>query len=205
MPTLFYDLETSGFGDKRTPLSHPNQPRIVQLGVVLDDDNQKELMRLDVIIRHPEAPQCVIDSWRGAEKVHGISPEKAMLVGVDETTAIDLFLDLIDAADTIVGQNIKGFDNDIVTGTVRRLHQAENIDPFVDKQIFDTMLAAQPVCKIPGSRGGYKKPNLTEIHKFFFNGQAFDGAHQAISDVLAARRCYYELQKLAQQAKERLK
>jgi DNA polymerase III epsilon subunit-like protein len=197
---LTYDTETTGFMTKSIPLSDPRQPRIVQLGAILDKEDGTEAMRLDVVIAHDHTKldPKIVKSWReNAQPIHGISPEDSMKYGVNESTAIEMFLDFIEAASVIVGQNIKGFDNDLMKGTVRRVIQNEAFDPFAGKNIFDTMLAGQAMCRLPfrGPGGGYKKPNLTELHTHLF-GEAFKGAHQAISDVIAARRCFYEMQRL---------
>ena len=69
-------------------------------------------------------------------------------------------------------------------------------DPFAGKNLFDTMFVGQAICRIPFRGGGYKKPNLTELHKHLFDGEGFDNAHSAISDVLACRRSFYAMQKL---------
>lgn len=189
MTVLFYDLETTGFIDGRYPLHDPHQPRIVQLGAVLDDDERNEIMRLDVIIAlKDEIPAK-------AAEIHGITTQISQALGVNEINAIDMFLDMLDVSDLIVGQNIIDYDNKVMTANVRRLHEDESADPFENKQFFDTMVAAKPICKIPGKQGGFKKPNLTEIHKHFF-GEGFAKAHSAISDVMACRRCFYALQDL---------
>lgn len=189
MTILFYDLETTGFIEHRYALHDPRQPKIVQIGAILDDEDRNEIMRLDVIIAlKGEIPAK-------AAEIHGITTQMSQALGVNENNAIDIFLDMVDVADLIVGQNVIDFDNKVMTAVVRRLHEDPSADPFENKQFFDTMVAAKPICKIPAKQGGFKKPNLTEIHKHFF-GEGFAKAHSAIADVLAARRCFYALQDL---------
>ena len=49
------------------------------------------------------------------------------------------------------------------------------------------------VCKIPfEGRGGYKWPKLTELHQHLFN-EDFEGAHDALADVMATVKCYFNL------------
>lgn len=199
---LTYDLETTGLPVRSLPVSHEMQPRIVQIGAIMDYEDGREAMRIDLVLRHHNLPEETIKSWHGAAKIHGIEPDVSYKIGVEEATAMDAFLDMVQAADTIVGQNIKGFDNDIIRGTVRRLHKNDTLDPFDRKGIYDTMLAAQPVCRIPARNGGLKRPNLTEIHTYLF-GTGFEDAHTAIADVLACRRCYYELKRRAQEKFDR--
>lgn len=189
--TLTYDTETTGFVQKSLPLHDPRQCKIVQFGAILDDENRNEVMRLDVILalKGGVPPD--------AARIHGITTEISQRIGVAEANAMNTFLDMVEVADIIVGQNVIDFDNVVVTANARRI-LGENyyeLDPFQGKEIFDTMVSAKPICRIPGKQGGFKKPNLTEIHKHFF-GEGFDKAHSAINDVLAARRCYYAIQDL---------
>ena len=53
------------------------------------------------------------------------------------------------------------------------------------------MLNTTKLCKIPG-KYGYKWPTLSELHMFLF-GNGFEGAHDALNDVLACAACYFEL------------
>ena len=55
------------------------------------------------------------------------------------------------------------------------------------------------LCKLPfpdgtASNGQYKWPKLTELHEFLF-GESFTGAHDALTDVKATARCFWELYK----------
>ena len=53
------------------------------------------------------------------------------------------------------------------------------------------MLSATDYCQLPG-RYGFKWPTLQELHSTLFN-ESFDGAHDALSDVRACARCFFEL------------
>ena len=55
------------------------------------------------------------------------------------------------------------------------------------------MRAATNFCRIPGPRG-YKWPTLQELHQKLFN-EPFAAAHQALRDVRACSRCYFELKR----------
>jgi DNA polymerase III epsilon subunit-like protein len=57
-----------------------------------------------------------------------------------------------------------------------------------------TMQAATDYCRLPGQYG-YKWPSLQELHTKLF-GQPFEGAHNALVDVRACARCYFELKRL---------
>jgi hypothetical protein len=55
-----------------------------------------------------------------------------------------------------------------------------------------TMLESTTMCNLPGRYGKPKWPKLQELHKFLF-GEEFTGAHSALDDVKATRRCYYAM------------
>jgi len=184
---LHYDLETTGFINRQVALSDPTQARIVQLAAILDDLDGNEIMRLDVIIAVARGVPPK------AAAIHGITTEVSQRVGLNESRAIELFLDMLEVADVVVGQNIVLFDNDLIIGAARRVTADETLNPFEGKNIFDTMVAGAPICRLPWKGSGFKKPNLMELHRHFFH-EDFAKAHSAISDVLAVRRVFYAMQ-----------
>jgi exonuclease RNase T and DNA polymerase III len=54
-----------------------------------------------------------------------------------------------------------------------------------------TMQATIQYCNIPG-RFGPKWPKLMELYTKLF-GQEFDGAHDAMADIVATKECFFEL------------
>ena len=48
-------------------------------------------------------------------------------------------------------------------------------------------------CQIPGPYG-YKLPTLTELHQKLFD-TLFNGTHDALCDVSACAKCFFELKK----------
>ena len=46
--------------------------------------------------------------------------------------------------------------------------------------------------RLPGKYGKYKNPSLTQLHMHLF-GEKFDDAHDALADVVACARCFFEL------------
>jgi len=56
------------------------------------------------------------------------------------------------------------------------------------------MQAATNFCEIPG-RYGFKWPSLQELYGKLFD-ESFDGAHQALVDVRACARCFFELKRI---------
>ena len=57
-----------------------------------------------------------------------------------------------------------------------------------------TMIRSTDYCQLPGRYGKYKWPKLEELHFKLF-GESFEGAHDALADIRATMRCYYEMEK----------
>jgi len=60
------------------------------------------------------------------------------------------------------------------------------------KPVICTMYAGTELCKLPGRQARWKWPKLGELHQHLF-GEDIEGAHDALVDVMAVRRCYYEM------------
>jgi DNA polymerase-3 subunit epsilon len=181
---LVFDTETTGLIKKSLPLDHPDQPRIVQLGAILYSDAGEVRAELNLIIKP--------DGWtipKEAAAVHGITTEIAEQYGVPLAFALSLFNQLVKLADMVVAHNYD-YDNPVVEGEFIRLGKP---CPLTGKNNFCTMKAATDVVKEPGSRG-YKWPRLQTTHKFLF-GSEFEGAHDAMADVRACGRVFFELKK----------
>ena len=122
-----------------------------------------------------------------ASRIHGITMEIAKEKGVSISTVLDLIYDDISSADTVVAHNMS-YDKNILGAEFLRAGM-NNILQYKTK--FCTMLNTTKLCKIPG-KYGYKWPTLSELHIFLF-GNDFEGAHDALNDVLACAACYFEL------------
>lgn len=203
--TLFFDTETTGKAEFNSPVIDRAQPKIVQLAAILrDDETKREMASLNVIV---EPRDWTIDP--GAEKVHGISVAVAKQFGVDHHRTVDLMLDLMEKADTIVAHNIR-FDS-LVLRHALYLYAQDQPGEATHAEIFAalsknldrmrprcTMLAAVPVVKIlhqrPRHPADFKWPKLEECVRYFFD-ESLDGAHDALVDVRACIRVYDELEK----------
>lgn len=190
MNTLFFDTETTGLTYKNKPDTHPKQPMAVQLGIKIDEANRKERGALNYLIK--------TEGWevsQGAYEATGINNEIADSFGVGLITACEMFFDMIDVADVVVAHNAA---YDIVV--MRRMTQVWSeytgeayFDPFEGKTLICTMMASIDIVKAePKRKGQWKWPRLEECVKFFFN-EELEGAHDALVDVRACARVYYEL------------
>lgn len=203
MNYLFFDTETTGLpANYKAHFSDVNNwPRVVQLAWMLTNEEGKVLTQACDIIR-PDGYQIP------PNMIHGISQEKAEEVGVSMLAAFNTFADaafseregalaIVDALPTLVAHNI-GFDLPIVSAELMRLNQ-EKIAKLFNRQLKQqcTQAIGTNYCKLPNKNGysGYKWPRLSELHQILFN-EGFDGAHDAMNDVKATARCFFELKRL---------
>ncbi|MBN2614973.1 MAG: DNA polymerase III subunit alpha [Bacteroidales bacterium] len=186
---LIYDTETTGLpkNDQAPLTDFDNWPRLVQLAWQLHDE-QGELIEVQNFIVKPDG--FIIP--RGAEKVHGISTERAQKEGHDLKEVLKVFSESVAKADIIIGHNIE-FDNTIMQVEYLRMELACQLD---QKTIIDTKEASTDYCAIPGGRGGkFKWPKLSELYLKLF-GTDFDASHNASADVQATARSFFELLRL---------
>jgi DNA polymerase III subunit epsilon len=190
MTVMIFDTETTGLVVDSVAPTHPRQPMPMQLGIKLDDSRRNERMATNMLIRP--------DGWSiqpKASEITGITDDMALSFGTHLITAIELFLDMMDNTEVVVAHNIN-FDITVMrracfvyaekTGQTYR-------DPFEGKTLICTMLASLNLVKaVPKRNGQWKWPKLTEAVRFFFN-EELDGAHDALVDVRACARVYYEL------------
>lgn len=195
---IFYDTETTGLPLFNEPSEDPRQPHMVQLAAAMVDlDTQKTLQTMDLIIR-PDG--WVIDPE--VSKIHGITHEMALDVGVSELKAVEMLLDMV--GDRLrIGHN-ESFDARIIRIAIKRyLNDDALADAWKEGKSECTARLSTNIVNLPptermlaAGRRHAKTPNLTEAYRHFFN-KDFDGAHSALNDVLACRDVYFELKKAA--------
>lgn len=182
---LFFDTETTGIPKNyNAPINDLNNwPRLVQLAWVIYDENAEKKTGANFIIK-PEG----FEIPREAANVHGITTEKAIETGRPLIEVLKEFAAAVGGAKLLVAHNMN-FDEKIVGAEFLR----KNIEHDLFNTVrFCTMQEATDFCQLPGNFGGYKWPRLSELHKKLFNHN-FDGAHDALADVNACARCFFEL------------
>lgn len=190
MKLLFFDTETNGL-PKNYQASYEdieNWPRVISLAWLLADLEGNTIgERYDVI-----KP----DDWTiPAEKFwieNGYSTEKSMEIGVPMAGVMEAFIEAKQQADILVAHNLS-FDHRIMWAEILRA----GLEPKRGMHKICTMQKSTQYCKIPqvNGRGGYKWPKLEELHHTLFNC-GFEGAHDALADVQACKKCFFELLKL---------
>ena len=184
---LVFDTETTGLPrDYNAPITDSdNWPRMVQLAWQLHDYDGKLVSAENYIIK-PEGYTIPYN----AEKVHGISTERALKDGLDLSIVLDKFSTALETTKYNVGHNIE-FDINVVGAEYCRL--GNTTPDIVNKDVIDTKDEGTNFCAIPGGRGGkFKWPTLTELHTKLFN-VAFADAHDAAYDVDATAKCFFGL------------
>ena len=183
---LFFDTETNGLPKnwKAAVTDLNNWPRMIQIGWIFCDENGHRISQEDFIIK-PENFKIP----KSAEKIHGISTEKAMKEGVCLETVLEKFNTLLLKTTYLVAHNIS-FDEKIVGAEFLRTGLKTS---FSAKTRLCTMQSSTNYCKIPGYYG-YKWPKLSELYIKLF-GKDFEGAHSAFADIDATEKCFWEMKK----------
>ncbi len=181
---LFFDTETTGLPkDYKAPSSAINNwPRMIQLSWITTDIDGTIISENDHII-YPDGfiiPQT-------ASAVNGITMDVARTKGDLIKDVLGLFLADVENADYVVGHNVS-FDIHVVGAELIRQGKRDTI---ALKPSICTMESSIDFCAIPGYYG-YKYPSLQELHKKLFNYE-FEDAHNALSDIRATLKCFFEL------------
>lgn len=182
---LFFDTETTGIPkDYKAPCTNTdNWPRLIQLGWLLTDAAGRILSEGNHIVR-PDG----FEIPKAASDVHGITTEFALENGKPLLDVIFAFGADLNQADCVVGHNLD-YDLHIVGAEYVRLGYDSRI--MFARPTLCTMQATIQFCNIPG-RFGPKWPKLMELYTKLF-GQGFDGAHDAMADIVATKDCFFEL------------
>lgn len=184
---LFFDTETCGKAkDFNAPVYNvDNWPRVTQLAWQLYDKDQNLISEGMDLIKP--------DGWEiPKEKFfidNNMSTERCEQYGKPLIEVLNKFLIDLEKADYLIAHNIK-FDVNVLGAEFIRT----DLKPRKQLVKVCTMLESTDYCKIKGYRG-YKWPTLTELHVKLF-GKLFEGAHDALDDVKACAKSYFELRKI---------
>lgn len=183
---LIFDTETNGlpksFQGAFTDTN--NWPRVIQLAYAVYDDD------CNLVFEHKNLIKP--DGWEVPNEKfwidHGYSNEQSIREGKPIKDELLQFIEWINKCDTMIAHNLS-FDYPILICEMIRAGLKADKKP----EKFCTMKYSTNICKLPSRNGfGYKWPKLEELHHFLFE-IGFDGAHDALNDVRATARCYFEL------------
>src|SRR5690606_31602984 len=183
---IIFDTETTGLPrNYDAPITDlDNWPRLVQLAWQLHDERGKLLSNQSFIVK-PEGFTIPYN----AEKVHGISTDRALKEGHDLLKVLQAFEQDVTKAHYLVGHNID-FDIKVTGAEFLRKQEPTHL---LEKNSLDTKDISTDFCAISGGKGGkFKWPTLTELHHKLF-GIGFEDAHDAAYDVAATAKCFFGL------------
>lgn len=179
---LFFDTETTGL-PKNYNASHEdleNWPRVVQLAWVVANE-AKEIVEQKSFIIKPDGFSIPAAS----SAIHGIDDAKANALGIPLAEALSAFNQSLSQNNpTLVAHNIL-FDINVLGAEFLRSNISTN---FMNLAQICTMKSGIEFCGLANR----KFPKLTELHRQLFNTD-FEGAHDALADVLACYRCFFEM------------
>ncbi|MBU0792131.1 MAG: 3'-5' exonuclease, partial [Gammaproteobacteria bacterium] len=120
---LFYDTETTGKLDFKKPITDPCQPKIMQMGVMLDDELKNIVHQFAYIIK----PYYEWKSeYEEAVSIHGITYETAMKYGVPIEQLFQSFKNLLLNADLCVCHNV-AYDSKVIQHTLLTKFQGKTL------------------------------------------------------------------------------
>ncbi len=191
---MFFDTETTGLVNDSLPLAA--QPYMVQLAAILAEEDGTERASFSFIVD----PGVSIPAQ--ATHIHGINDDIATRCGVSTKFAVALFARFYMRADTLVAHNIK-FDDVIIRAANLRSDSPADFGTSLISPLGSacTMELSSPFLALPptpamirSGRTGFKPPRLSEAYEFFF-GEKLEGAHDALVDVRACARIYFEMKR----------
>ena len=184
---FFFDTETTGLPRSyKAPVSDLNNwPRLIQVAWLVTEEGGKEIKSAEYIIK-PDDFSIPAE----AAKIHGITDEIANRSGVALKPVLEEIAADIAAATVLIAHNIQ-FDEKIVGAEFLRTGSRNHLEA---KPRECTMHSSTNYCGIPGPYGN-KWPKLQELHEKLFQ-KAFPDAHNALADVRACAKCYFELRRI---------
>lgn len=193
MKYLIFDTETTGLPgamtgeDGLTHSSSNDYPKPVEIAWAVFDEAGNEISTCCRFIR----PEGFTLPERAA-RINSLSTEFLLENGCDEVEVLNLLLSDIWTCDVLVAHNIE-YDFETLCGRLQDRQMTDGLRLLHSKPLRDTMYESMQWCAIPDPRtGGIKRPRLSELHRKLFRTD-FENAHDALGDVKATARCFFEL------------
>lgn len=187
MNILFFDCETTGKPrDYRASYEQvDNWPRVTQLAWLLCTIEGLVLSSVQSLIKP--------DGWEVPKEQffidNNMSTERCAAEGAPIGEILSMLYGAKLDAEVLVAHNLN-FDHRVVWAEFIRA----GIPPRSGMHKVCTMMASTKFCNLPNPRGygAPKWPKLEELHHKCF-GRPFEGAHDALADVIAMKDCFFEL------------
>lgn len=159
---------------------------IAQIAFLLFDKDRKVVGQFKSLIKP--------DGWVMPPETaafHGITQEICEKYGMDIRGVLSVFNGFCARADVLIFHNSQ-YDVGRLQYTMNKIGF-----PLAMPRVECTMKLTQDIVCMPPSdkmiaagRTGHKPPSLKEAHRFF-TGEDFDGAHDALADVIACSKVYW--------------
>lgn len=186
---IFFDVETDGLPKNYKAPMHDidNWPRVIQLAYQVYDKKRRLVEEFCELI-YPKGFKIPIDKFWVE---NGFSQKRSKEEGIQIEEALESFISAHDKCEVKVAHNLL-FDHCVLGAEMLRHNMS------CEKRIgsFCTKHEGVDICKIESEnvKGKFKWPSLSELHIHLF-GKDFDGAHDALADVKALAKCYFEMNK----------
>jgi DNA polymerase III subunit epsilon len=200
MKALIYDTETTGLPLFSEASNDSRQPHIVQLGAQLVDlDTERVHAGIDLVIK-PDGYTIPAE----VAKIHGITTEHALDVGVPAHYALFVFFEMWRLAQVRIAHN-EQFDARILRIACARhgdLYGIPKPDEWRNGRAECTQILSTPILKLPptermlaAGRNHHKSANLREAY-LHFTGRELVDAHSAMADTQACAAVYFAIKKM---------
>jgi DNA polymerase III epsilon subunit-like protein len=183
---LFFDTETTGkITDYKASFKEVEKfPRITQFAWQLYNSEGKLFKSFQSLVKP--------DGWEVPKEEffikNNMSTERCELEGRLIKPMLEQFLIELNACKFLLAHNMN-FDLPVTASEMYRLGlQATNKPTKIC-----TMQSTTDICRLPGPYG-HKWPTLQELHNFLFACD-FEGSHDALDDVKAMAKCFFELKR----------
>lgn len=183
---MVFDVETTGIV-RTNEKNLEKQPYILELAyAVLHYDG----LHWDVEETYDKYYNVPVEIPEAATAVHGITNKRVEhkhMIYEDIHSIVQKMREV----DHIIGHNVK-FDLNMLWVELARIKAHQDFKNVVEGKVIDTMRESKQEVQAKDKIGRLKFPRLTELHAHLF-GEEFEGAHNALSDVMATLECFKEL------------
>lgn len=183
---LFFDTETTGKAKSFNASfkDTDNWPRITQLAWQVYNEDGRLFKSFSSLIKP--------DGWEVPKEQffidNNMSTERCEKEGEAISSVIYKFLVELNQCKYLLAHNMS-FDLNVMACEMYRLNITAENKPIK----FCTMKSMTDIMQLPGPYG-FKYPSLNELHNYLF-GEDFTGAHDAMDDVNATAKCFFELKR----------
>lgn len=194
---VFFDTETVGLPKNwKAPVTDTdNWPRVTQLAWQVYDQAGNLISQRCNLIKPdgwtiPTVEELTAEGSKNPFffEENNMSTERCEREGVSLDEILKDFVQQVDGANYLIAHNM-AFDEKIIGCEMIRTGYKFREEP----KKMCTMQESTNYCKMqPFRYGTYKWPTLLELHKKLFD-EEFDGAHDALEDVRACARSFFEL------------